>query len=157
MASTGSILMAYFSYNALNNDGRQYLYHEFPTYFTYNQQRRAWQPRKKGTAIGRMYHCSPLMGERYYLRLLLTVVKSMSLFAFLFFSFKEFYSEIELFPMVDIELFSMANIELFSTADIELFSTAKLSFSPWSILSYSMWPILSYSLWLILSYSLWRN
>jgi hypothetical protein len=27
-----------------------------------------------GKTIGRMYHCSPVSGERYYLRLLLTVV-----------------------------------------------------------------------------------
>ena len=34
---------------------------------------RRWKVREKGEAIGRMYHCSPVQGERFYLRLLLTV------------------------------------------------------------------------------------
>ena len=31
-------------------------------------------PRQRGYSIGRIYHCSPVSGERYYLRLLLTVI-----------------------------------------------------------------------------------
>ena len=31
---------------------------------------------KKGTAIGRIHHCNPFMGEMYYLRFLLTFVRS---------------------------------------------------------------------------------
>ena len=34
-----------------------------------------WTCRKKGYSIGRMYFASPNSGERFYLRLLLTVVK----------------------------------------------------------------------------------
>ena len=33
------------------------------------------KPRQRGFAIGRMYFASPNSGERFYLRLLLTVVK----------------------------------------------------------------------------------
>ena len=70
-----STLMAFFDYNRDNTDGRQYLYQEFPVHFVYKKPRCQWHPRQKGTAIGRMYHCNPFVGERYYLRLLLTVVR----------------------------------------------------------------------------------
>ena len=75
MQSARSTLMAFFDYNALNSDGRQYLYQDFPTYYTYSASLRKWTPRKSGVSIGRIYHCTPIMGEKYYLRLLLTVVR----------------------------------------------------------------------------------
>ncbi|CEG82840.1 hypothetical protein RMATCC62417_16838 [Rhizopus microsporus] len=53
-------LMAFFKYNARNEDGRL----------------KRWRPRQRGFAIGRMYHYSPIAGERYCLRLLLTSVCS---------------------------------------------------------------------------------
>jgi hypothetical protein len=34
-----------------------------------------WKRRERGYSIGRIYHCSPVSGERFYLRLLLTVVR----------------------------------------------------------------------------------
>jgi hypothetical protein len=34
-----------------------------------------WSRRKRGTAIGRIYHLSSFAGERYYLRMLLTAVR----------------------------------------------------------------------------------
>ena len=70
-----STLMGYFEYNRLHTSGRHLLYSEFPSYYTWNSKDRKWQPRQKGRSIGRMYYCSPLAGERYYLRLLLTVVR----------------------------------------------------------------------------------
>ena len=36
---------------------------------------RRWHIRKQGTAIRWIYHCNPFAGEKYYLRLLLTVVR----------------------------------------------------------------------------------
>ncbi|KAH0611538.1 uncharacterized protein H6S33_010803 [Morchella sextelata] len=75
MEAAKSTLMAFFKYNSENSDGRQYLYQEFPVHFTYNRQSRSWSPRKRGVVIGRMYHCNPVMGEKYYLRLLLTAVR----------------------------------------------------------------------------------
>ena len=68
-------LMAFFAYNEQNEDGREYLYHEFPEYFVYKGKIEGWQKRQRGRAVGRMYSASPFMGERYYLRLLLTVVR----------------------------------------------------------------------------------
>ena len=75
MQSSRSTLMAFFEYNALNSDGRQYLYQDFPTYYTYSTSLYKWTPRKSGVSIGRINHCTPIMGEKYYLRLLLTIVR----------------------------------------------------------------------------------
>ena len=72
---SGTTLTAFFKYNDSNVDGRQYLYQEFPEHYVYNKRERWWTPRQKGFRIGRIYHCSPIQGERYYLRLLLTVVR----------------------------------------------------------------------------------
>jgi len=67
-------LMGFFSYNAQNEDGRQFLYYEFPEHFVW-VRKIGWKKRQRGTAVGRMYSASPFQGERYYLRLLLTVVR----------------------------------------------------------------------------------
>ena len=74
-----STLIAFFAYNMQNEDGRQYLYHEFPEHFVYIRKV-GWRKRQKGISIGRMYSASPFMGERYYLRLLLTVVRGATSF-----------------------------------------------------------------------------
>ncbi|CEG72552.1 hypothetical protein RMATCC62417_08095 [Rhizopus microsporus] len=69
-----STLMAIFNYNERNENGRQYLYQEFPQPFVFDERRKKWHPRQRGCTIGRMYHCSPIAGERCYLHLLLTSV-----------------------------------------------------------------------------------
>jgi hypothetical protein len=48
-------LMAFFNYNAEHPEARTFLYQDFPTAFTWNQQRKEWKPRQKGFQIGRMY------------------------------------------------------------------------------------------------------
>ena len=50
-----------------------YLYQDFPSHFVWTRTK--WKIRQRGRAIGRMYSVSPAAGERFYLRLLLTVVK----------------------------------------------------------------------------------
>ena len=70
-----STLTAFFRYNAEHADGRNYLYQQFPTHYVFHNKEREWRPRKQGTVIGRMYYYSPTAGERFYLRLLLTVVR----------------------------------------------------------------------------------
>jgi len=72
-------LMAFFSYNAQNEDGRQFLYYEFPEHFVY-VCKIGWKKRQKGTAVGQMYSASPFQGERYYLHLLLTLVRGATSF-----------------------------------------------------------------------------
>ena len=51
------------------------LYQDFPSKMVWVQKDRRWKPRSQGFAIGRMYHAHPTSGERFYLRLLLTVVR----------------------------------------------------------------------------------
>lgn len=80
-----STLMAFFDYNRDNEGGRRHLYSQFPQFYTWKRKDCRWAVRQKGTAIGRMYHCSPVAGERYYLRLLLTAVRGPQ-------SFEELYS-----------------------------------------------------------------
>ena len=61
MESGRSTLMAFFHYNtlAVRQSLPRYLYAQMPRFFTWNQRTRLWQPRKKGLAVGRLYHCSP--------------------------------------------------------------------------------------------------
>ena len=61
----------------LDFDCRELLYQEFPIYMTWKQGPRRWKRRKNGVGntIGRMYFVGPSGGERFYLRMLLTVVK----------------------------------------------------------------------------------
>jgi len=70
-------LTAWFRYNQQHPDGRALLYQEFPAHYVYQPKRgqRRWTPRQRGTAIGRMYHSTPVQGEKHYLRLLLTAVR----------------------------------------------------------------------------------
>jgi len=79
MDSSLTTLIAYFKYNSEKADGRQHLYHEFPLYYVYVRNV-GWKPRTQCTSIGRIYAASPFMGERYYLRLLLTVVRGATSF-----------------------------------------------------------------------------
>jgi hypothetical protein len=71
-------LTAFFQYNTDYSNGRNVLYQDFPASYVWDASTRTWRIRQRGTAIGRMYYCSPVQGERYYLRLLLTVVRGPS-------------------------------------------------------------------------------
>ena len=70
--------MTFFEYNSAQQDGRGFLYQEFPEHYVYLQKEKRWKPSQRGLAIGRMYYCNPIAGEQYYLRLLLTVVRGPS-------------------------------------------------------------------------------
>jgi hypothetical protein len=80
-----SKLLAWFEYNRNHEDGRQYLYHEFPEHYVYNKDKevRSWTPRQRGFAIGRVYYCSPNAGERFYLRMLLMRVPGATSYEYL--------------------------------------------------------------------------
>jgi hypothetical protein len=65
----------------LEFDCRQLLYQEFPTRMTWDIKNRAWKIRKaRFTTIGRMVYVSPVAGERFYLRLLLTAIRGSTSF-----------------------------------------------------------------------------
>ncbi|GJE95688.1 ATP-dependent DNA helicase [Phanerochaete sordida] len=56
---------------------RQYTYQEFPSRFVWQRAEKRWTLRQSTAsgAIGRMYYVSPIAGERFYLRTLLSIVK----------------------------------------------------------------------------------
>jgi hypothetical protein len=57
---------------------RRCLYQEFPQHFTWASKK--WKLRQHGFAIGRMYYVPPSAGEKFYLWLLLTVVRGATSF-----------------------------------------------------------------------------
>ena len=65
-------LMAWFKYNAENQDARDLYYHEFPQHFKWVASDKEWVKRRnQGGQVGRVYFVNPSAGECYYLRLLL--------------------------------------------------------------------------------------
>lgn len=85
MESTRTTLMGYFKFNTDHPTVGDWLYSEMPAHCVWNQKLKEWTIRKRGeNRIGRMYHCSPVACERFYLRLLLTVVRNVKSFAGLY-------------------------------------------------------------------------
>ena len=73
--TTRTPLMAFFQYNTDNPQEAKRLFTDFPRTHVWNKKHRIWTRRKTSTtAIGRLHWVSPVAGEKYYLRLLLTVV-----------------------------------------------------------------------------------
>ena len=57
------------------------LYQDFPSRMTWDARKHEWKIRKaRFSTIGRMVYVSPAAGERFYLRLLLTVVRGSTSF-----------------------------------------------------------------------------
>ena len=54
---------------------RQYTYCEFPRFYTWDPKHKAWSNRKRGTKIGRLWYIHLRVGEGFYLRMLLMVVR----------------------------------------------------------------------------------
>jgi hypothetical protein len=75
-------LTAWFKANALHQDGviNNTLYQDFPNKMVWQKNTRVWTVRQRSFQIGRMYYAHPSSGERFYLRLLLTVVKGATSF-----------------------------------------------------------------------------
>jgi hypothetical protein len=88
---SSSILMEFFQTNKKEEEdeqssgqtcrlARNLLYQEFPHKFCWNSTKKnKWTVRKRGFQIGRMYSVPPIAGQRFYIRLLLTVVRGMYL------------------------------------------------------------------------------
>ena len=75
-----STLMAFFKLNMEDEDARKYKYQDIPKYYTWKENK--WHKRKSRPeeneiprTIGRINNVSPVQGERFYLRLLLSHVK----------------------------------------------------------------------------------
>ena len=80
-ASGKTALTAWFDANRQYPEARDILYPDFPCTWVYVKKTKKWKPRERGAgAIGRMYFASPVQGERFYMRLLLTSVSGATSF-----------------------------------------------------------------------------
>ncbi|RIA04389.1 hypothetical protein BRARA_K01375, partial [Brassica rapa] len=70
-----SMLTAFFEACDTYEEARELTYVEFPSRFVYHSNDKVWTPRLQGEAIGRVVYVSPASGDRYFLRMLLNVVK----------------------------------------------------------------------------------
>ena len=68
-------LTQWFVANETFPDAVNHTYQEFPQHFVWVAKDKAWKPRERGFAIGRIRFVHPTAGETFYLRLLLTVTK----------------------------------------------------------------------------------
>ena len=70
-----SHLTAFFELNDQDPSARDCLFGDLPSRYTWNAHAKVWKPRKRGVQIGHMSWAHPASGERYFVRLLLTVVR----------------------------------------------------------------------------------
>jgi hypothetical protein len=68
-------LTEWFEANKQYPETRQLTYCEFPQQWTWDDRDRKWTKRQRNFKIGRLYYVNPAEGERFYLRLLLMIVK----------------------------------------------------------------------------------
>ena len=66
--------------NKMCEEARQLTYAEFPSKWVWNKKLAKWTKRKKGRSVGRIYYAHPASGEKYYMRMLLNVVKGCTSF-----------------------------------------------------------------------------
>jgi hypothetical protein len=70
-----TMFLTWFKANRRYVGGRNLMYAEFPTRFTYEKKDKQWHPRKLGYQIGRLHYTPPGIGELYYMRILFTIQK----------------------------------------------------------------------------------
>ena len=70
-----SKFVAWMEANKIYPEAKNLTYADFPSYFVWHLKTRMWKPRRRGFAIGRITYVPPSLGEVYYLRVLLKIVK----------------------------------------------------------------------------------
>ncbi|GAB2295406.1 hypothetical protein Dimus_038353 [Dionaea muscipula] len=70
-----STLIAFLITMPLTPTATPYTYQEFPEHMVWLQTLKRWKPRERGFAIARLYFATPNCGEKFYMRMLLTIVK----------------------------------------------------------------------------------
>ncbi|MFS7972712.1 putative DNA helicase [Helianthus anomalus] len=70
-----SMFLSWMKRNEPDEEARKLNYVEFPTQYVWKYKDRCWQPRIKGTSLGRIHSVPPSLGEAYFLRILLNKVK----------------------------------------------------------------------------------
>ena len=63
------------------NPDQQELYINFPKKHVWESKTCKWKDRQRQVQIGRMHHCTPSQGERWFLRRLLTIIRGPTSFA----------------------------------------------------------------------------
>ncbi|XP_062224416.1 uncharacterized protein LOC133922908 [Phragmites australis] len=74
-------LTEWFIVNQMYPHARPFTYCDFPTYYRWDPDQKAWFTRKRSPKIGRIYNVHPSTGELFYLRMLLMVVTGATNFA----------------------------------------------------------------------------
>ena len=74
-ASRKTPLTAWLEANTKYEAAHTVTYQNAPQTWVYNKTKKEWTPRQHGEgAVGRLYFASPAQGERFYLRMLSTIV-----------------------------------------------------------------------------------
>jgi hypothetical protein len=61
--------------NSLYEEARELTYSDFPSKWVWQNKDKEWTLRKKGRCVGMIFYSHPASGERFYLRMLLNIVK----------------------------------------------------------------------------------
>jgi hypothetical protein len=78
------MLTEWFVANQKYPDARNLSYCDFPSKWRWNEKTKTWEKRQRdGRKIGRVYFVHSYCGERYYLRMLLMVVKGAKSYEYL--------------------------------------------------------------------------
>ncbi|XP_071740770.1 uncharacterized protein [Rutidosis leptorrhynchoides] len=70
-----TMFIQWFKLNKQDEHARTLTYAKIPKDYVWNQDAKMWTGRKLRTCIGRIVYSNPASGERYYLRMLLNIVK----------------------------------------------------------------------------------
>ncbi|XP_035837612.1 uncharacterized protein LOC110893035 [Helianthus annuus] len=65
----------WFALNNRDEAARELTYAEIPTRYVWQEDNKVWKTRLERTAIGRIVYCNPAVGPKYYLRMLLGIVR----------------------------------------------------------------------------------
>ncbi|GJU23409.1 DNA helicase PIF1, ATP-dependent [Tanacetum coccineum] len=68
----------WFELNKHDPAARTLTYADIPKHYLWHDQTKLWKPKKQRKCIGRIFYSSPASGERYYLRMLLNVVRGIT-------------------------------------------------------------------------------
>jgi len=70
-----SMLMGWFKVNQVYHEPNGYTYAEFSKYYIWNRRTKEWTRRQKRVCLGRLPFVHPNSRERYYMRMLLSIVR----------------------------------------------------------------------------------
>lgn len=85
-----TMLTEWFTANKNSTEDRDLTYCDFPTRYTWNAKNLRWNKRTSNhKKIGRLYYVNPMEEERFYLRMLLMIVKGATSYDDIYKTFKD--------------------------------------------------------------------